>query len=239
MRRVTRATSRAEAEFNNVSDTNHSNYAKCDLKESNSKPDDILDENNSAVAANSSEGLKNIESQNQKSNDWPKGKKATTKRQPLGDIALNAVNDDSEKRKVTRADRRSGGGDVDTETGEASLVVDSEIHVDEEQNMNMEVYNNEGELAATELMEPSILDVVQEVDEIAVEKDEDAERTSCVENVVESSGASKYYQANWEIIFNNPPLHSFFSNKYPLRKLTFVFRIRLFKQSGAAFKSYA
>ena len=210
MRRVTRASSRAGAEISNNNDNNNNNNnnnknnndGKCDMKTPKSEVHGAMDENNLAVASKLQDGLIKEESQNSKNNVGSKATKVVAKRQPLGDIALNAVDDDVKKRETrTRGDRGSDGSKVDAEVAEYSPVVASEISVDEKSVITERVENEE--LAATEFMGPSILDVVQEVDEDAGEGDKGVRETYYKENVVESSGAGKFYQILWEAKFNN------------------------------------
>ena len=180
MSRVTRATSRAEAEI-------FQNNNKADALNSKTEVEENMNENMPAAATESLDESLKMEAQKPKqANSKAKTKKATGNRQPLGYIALNAVDDDVEKReKNAKEHRRSSNDKADSGGLDLSVGDETEIRVDDCEAVNGE------EVVATEFMEPSVLEVVEEVDEDAGDKE--AKETPSVGKEVESFGTSKFF----------------------------------------------
>lgn len=182
MSRVTRASSRAEAEFS------QNNNNKVAIQDSTPEIHENLDENMPAAVAGLSldEPFKADTKKSKKANAEAKTKSATHNRQPLGDIALNTVNDGVETReKNTKEQKRSNSDKAEDEGIDLSVEDETAFRPEDEEIMKKE------ELFATEFMEPSVLEVVEEVDEDAGDKE--MKESSYVGKEVESLGTSKFF----------------------------------------------
>lgn len=182
MSRVTRASSRAEAEFS------QNKINKADIQNLTLEIHENVNENKPAIVAeiSSHEPFKAEIKKPKKANAKTKTKSAANNRQPLGDIALNAIDDGVERReKNTKEQKRSNSDKTEGERIDLSVEDETKIRVDDEEITKKE------ELVATEFMEPSVLEVVEEVDEDAGDKE--TKESSYVGKEVESLGTSKFF----------------------------------------------
>ena len=180
MSRVTRATSRAEAEF-------HQNSSKADAQNLNPEGFENMNESMSAaVTVNSDEPFKADTQKPKRAKAKAKTMNTTGNRQPLGDIALNAVDDDVKKReKNAKEQTRSNNDNAESEGIDLSVEDETEIRVNDWETENKQ------ESASAEFMEPSVLEAVEEVNEEA--GDEDTKESFYAGKDVESLDISEFY----------------------------------------------
>lgn len=193
MRRVTRATSRAEVEINNV------NGNISDKSDTGNPPSDSLegmDENLSEFASKPHDPA-NKDAQKSKNDTKTRTKKGLGSRRPLGDIALNVVDDDAAKwhKTTNKAERRSKNSNTDSEAIDSSLGSELEegCREDGKAENEAEIGKQEEQSPSAEFMEPSVLEVVEEVDEDAGEGERVVGKKASAEKTVEGSGAGKFY----------------------------------------------